>query len=234
MKIMYNMNGLDILNEHIDQGIDFTHIKKNNKNEFSLLGESFLPNLENNYTIIEGFAPIEAEFNRLLNEYIILNDTYNAELTSTTKTVTPAQLNEKYIALKNEADSLKTKMNTLGTQNTSMITSNMEELNEKLNQLNSSLAQINSAQINSAQINSAEMNGTQTQTNDDNINGKLETTSLSMTATYYHYIVYFLVCVTIIAMTFNLLFNPNADVMKSVFVVGGILAIYFISKYIVN
>lgn len=218
--IMYNMNGLDILNEHIDQGIDFTHIKKNNKNDFSLLGESFLPNLEKNYTIIEGFAPIEAEFNRLLNEYIILNDKYNTELTSTTKTVTPAQLNEKYIALKNEADSLKTKMDTLGTQNTSMITSNMEELNEKLNQLNNSLAQINSAD-------------TQTQTN-DNINGKLETTSLSMTATYYHYIVYFLVCVTIIAMTFNLLFNPNADVMKSVFVVGGILAIYFISKYIVN
>jgi hypothetical protein len=123
--------------------------------------------------------------------------------------------------LKNEANSLKTKMNTLGTHNTSIITnitSNIEELNENLNQIQNPLHQMN----------------TQTQTNDDNINGKLETTSLSMTATYYHYIVYFLVCVTIIAMTFNLLLNPNADVMKSVFVVGGILAIYFISKYIVN
>ena len=221
--IMYNMNGLDILNEHIDQGIDFTHIKNNNKNDFSLLGESFFPNLENKYTIIEGFpTPIDTEFNRLLNEYIILNNRYNTELTSTTKTVTPAQLNEKYIALKNEANSLKTKMDTLGTQNTS---SNIAELNEKLNQLNSSLAQINSVEMNGAQ--------TQPQPN-DTLNGKLETTSLSMTATYYHYIVYFLVCVTIIAMTFNLLFNPNADVMKSVFVVGGILAIYFISKYIVN
>jgi hypothetical protein len=214
------MNGLDILNEHIEQGIDFTHIKNNNKNDFSLLGESFFPNLENKYTIIEGFpTPIDTEFNRLLIEYIILNNTYNAELTSTTKTVTLAQLNEKYIVLKNEANSLKTKMNTLGTHNTSIITnitSNIEELNENLNQIQNPLHQMN------------------TQTNDDNINGKLETTSLSMTATYYHYIVYFLVCVTIIAMTFNLLLNPNADVMKSVFVVGGILAIYFISKYIVN
>ena len=225
---MYNMNGLDILNEHIEQGIDFTHIKNNNKNDFSLLGESFFPNLENKYTIIEGFpTPIDTEFNRLLNEYIILNNRYNTELTSTTKTVTPAQLNEKYIALKNEANSLKTKMNTLGGQNTNIITnitSNIAELNEKLNQIN---------QLQNPLDQTTQMNIEETQPN-DTLYGKLETTSLSMTSTYYHYIVYFLVCVTIIAMTFNLLFNPNADVMKSVFVVGGILAIYFISKYIVN
>jgi len=118
-------------------------------------------------------------------------------------------------------------MNTLGGQNTNIITnitSNIAELNEKLNQIN---------QLQNPLDQTRQMNSEETQPN-DTLYGKLETTSLSMTSTYYHYIVYFLVCVTIIAMTFNLLFNPNADVMKSVFVVGGILAIYFISKYIVN
>ena len=222
MKIMYNMNGLDILNEHIEQGIDFTKYKNNQKNnEFRLFGSNLVEGLQG--------SSIDTAFNTLLSEYIILNNTYNSELSSTTKTVSPAQLNEKYFALRNEANNLKTKMNTLDTQNTSMtsnITANIEELNEKLNEINqlqSPLDQMNGAQMQ-----------TQTQRNDDNINGKLETTALSMTSTYYHYIVYFLVCVTIIAMTFNLLFNPDADVMKSVFVVGGILAIYFISKYIVN
>jgi len=227
------MNGLDISNEHIEQGIDFTNIKKNTKNDFTLLDKAFLPNLESNleknYTIIEGFSPpIDDEFNKLLSEYTILNDTYNAELTSTSKTVTPDQLNAKYTALINEANSLKTKLNTLGTQNTTMtnnITSNIAELNETLNQLNqiqSPLDQMSRQTMNANTINA------------NTINGKIETTSLSMTSIYYHYIVYFLVCVTIIAMTFNLLLNPDADVMKSVYVVGGILAIYFISKYIVN
>ena len=220
------MNGLDVLNEHIDQGIDFTKIKKNKKNEFSLLDKSFLPNLDKNYTTIEGFTtPIDTEFNRLLSEYISLNSTYNAELSSTYKTVTLDQLNETYIALKNEVNSLKTKMNTLGTQHTTMtshITSNIGELNEKLDKLN---------QLRTPLDQQAQM--TQQMTT-NTLNGKLETTSLNTTSIYYHYIVYFLVCVTIIAMTFNLFLNPNADVMKSVFVVGGLLAIYFISKYIVN
>ena len=162
-------------------------------------------------------------FNKLLSEYTILNDTYNAELTSTSKTVTPDQLNAKYTDLINEANSLKTKLNTLGTQNTTMknnINSNIAELNETLNQLNQ-------IQIPLDQMSRQTMNA-------NTINGKIETTSLNMTSTYYYYIVYFFVCVTIIAMTFNLLLNPDADVMKSVYVVGGILAIYFISKYIVN
>ena len=226
--IMYNMNGLDISNEHIEQGIDFTNIKKNTKNDFTLLDKAFLPNLEpnleKNYTIIEGFSPpIDAEFNKLLSEYTILNDTYNAELTSTSKTVTPDQLNAKYTDLINEANSLKTNLNTLGTQNTTMtnnINSNIAELNETLNQLNQIQSPLD-------QMSRQTMNA-------NTINGKIETTSLNMTSTFYYYIVYFFVCVTIIAMTFNLLLNPDADVMKSVYVVGGILAIYFISKYIVN
>ena len=59
---------------------------------------------------------------------------------------------------------------------------------------------------------------------------KLETTKLRMTSNYYFYLVYFIIAVTLLSFTFNIMVNPNADVMNAIFVVGGIVIIFLISK----
>ena len=59
---------------------------------------------------------------------------------------------------------------------------------------------------------------------------KLETTKLRMTSNYYFYLVYFIIAVTLLSFTFNVMVNPNADVMNAIFVVGGIVIIFLISK----
>jgi len=59
---------------------------------------------------------------------------------------------------------------------------------------------------------------------------KLETTKLRMTSNYYFYLVYFIIAVTLLSFTFNIMVNPNADVMNALFVVGGIVIIFLISK----
>ena len=61
-------------------------------------------------------------------------------------------------------------------------------------------------------------------------NAKLETTKLRMTSNYYFYLVYFIIAVTLLSFTFNIMVNPNADVMNAIFVVGGIVIIFLISK----
>lgn len=65
---------------------------------------------------------------------------------------------------------------------------------------------------------------------EDTVRGKLETTKLRMTSNYYYYLVYFIISITLLSFTFNVLVNPNADVMNALFVVGGIVVIFLISK----
>ena len=62
--------------------------------------------------------------------------------------------------------------------------------------------------------------------------GKLETTKLRMTSNYYFYLVYFIVAITLISFTFNILVNPNADEMSALFVAGGIVVVFLISKIV--
>jgi hypothetical protein len=63
------------------------------------------------------------------------------------------------------------------------------------------------------------------------IAGAIETTTLKMTSMYYHYLVYFLISLTLIAFTFNILVNPNANVMSAIIVVSTIVVIYIIARH---
>jgi hypothetical protein len=60
--------------------------------------------------------------------------------------------------------------------------------------------------------------------------GKMETTHLSMTSNYYFYLVYFIVAITLLSFIFNIMVNPTADAMNALFVVGGIVLVFLISK----
>ena len=64
----------------------------------------------------------------------------------------------------------------------------------------------------------------------DTIAGKIETTTLNMNAMYYHYFVYFVIAVTLLAFTFNMLVNPNANVLNAMYVVGALLVVYYFAR----
>lgn len=62
------------------------------------------------------------------------------------------------------------------------------------------------------------------------INGVIETSKLKMTSMYFHYFVYFIIAVTLLAFTFNIMVNPDANVMNAIFVMGALLLVFFISR----
>lgn len=64
----------------------------------------------------------------------------------------------------------------------------------------------------------------------ETIRGKIETSALRMNSMYYHYFVYFIITVTLLSFTFNIMVNPNANVMNAMFVVGALLLVFFISR----
>jgi len=64
----------------------------------------------------------------------------------------------------------------------------------------------------------------------ETIRGKIETSALRMNSMYYHYFVYFIIAVTLLSFTFNIMVNPNANVMNAMFVVGALLLVFFISR----
>jgi len=61
--------------------------------------------------------------------------------------------------------------------------------------------------------------------------GAVEVTELNMTSMYYHYLVYFILSITLIAFTFNIIVNPDANVMSALFIVVALVVVYLISRY---
>jgi hypothetical protein len=249
------------LNKHIEQGNTFRNYNDTylnaKENDHSLLSKSFFPDVSEPFeggleapSSIEGYLSLreqararerasrredddkdedelDAKFNTLLEDYRLLYNTYKSDLAAGKKpsTAMSAQLASKYADLITEAQIL---MNYINSKKENLfkhnIKYNYKELKREILSLkhhHEAIMRINNDTVKNQRI-------------ADTLNGKLETTSLKMTSNYYFYIVYFLVSVTIIGMTFNLLVNPAADVIKSVYVVGGILTIYIVSKYIVN
>jgi hypothetical protein len=65
---------------------------------------------------------------------------------------------------------------------------------------------------------------------EDTIAGKIETTTLNMNSMYYHYFVYFVITVTLLAFTFYMLVNPNASVLNAMYVVGALMVVYVVAR----
>jgi hypothetical protein len=68
----------------------------------------------------------------------------------------------------------------------------------------------------------------------ESINGAMETTELNMTSMYYHVFVYMAIVITLIAFIFNLMVNPNANVLNAIYVLVALSMVYIVSKYFVN
>jgi hypothetical protein len=212
----------------IDQGIEFKNLSKKNysENEHHLLQETSSPQWK---SIVEDFngdtinlphaSSDETHFNSLISSYASAYNTYTSSLLSKPSS------DESRIAV--EADLIRQK-NLIIAAATQINNSNIHtEILEK--------QAINSRLINSKLIQLAqEKNKTyaMNENYDENtVSGAIETTSLNMNSMYYHYIVYFIVAITLISFTFNIMINPEANVMNAVFVVGALVLVFLIARH---
>lgn len=227
----YNKNNQNNMNSHITQGITFNKYSdvytNTNKKE-----HGFLSKLTSGFnSIIESMDTIESsqnsnedlkkvntilghedEMNRLLSEYSTMYNNYvdnskNLNEEGRKKIEEDLLYKKERIALlsgnvKNEMDQLLKSNELTETNDTSQVNEGFENINLQ---------------------NYMKIDETTT-------NAKIETTRLDMTSKYYFHLVYFILAITLISFTFNIMINPNADVMNALFVVGGIILIFLISK----
>jgi hypothetical protein len=234
---MYDKSDNYDINKHMEHGVEFIKLKKNaSNNDHTLLQTSSSSNYGSIIEALEGddsgnpttmheMYPISEEeetFKILSSEYSTLYRTYlSTMLTKDVRDLERIQienaLNEKKIILLEIADKLINNISgsSSGSGSGSSVTSRVDNQTKIINYIN---------ELNNTTINNKD------KYDDTTVKGKLETTKLNMTSMYYHYIVYFLICITLISFTFNLILNENANVMNAMIVVGGLLIIFLISR----
>jgi hypothetical protein len=227
---MYEKNSKPDINKHMEHGMQFIKFKNtmNTDNEFSFLQNSSSPEYGSIIEALEGHestqtttpsdsTPVTAEeesFKILMSEYSTLYMTYTATMLSkdpsdVSRREMEAELNARKNALLDMATIIMNNIRASSSRSSSM---NAENLQNAMNELNEKTVQ---------PINTYDEN---------TISGKIETTKLNMTSMYYHYIVYFFICLILISFTFNIFINQNADVMNAIIVVGALLLVFLISK----
>lgn len=222
----YNKNNHNNMNSHINQGMTFnkySNIYTNaNKKEHGLLSKltsgfgSIIESMDTiessqkssqDLTNVNTILGHEDEINRLLNEYSTMYNDYvdnSKNLNEEGHKKIEEDLLHKKERIALLADNIKNEMNQL------------LKSNELTSQVNEGFENINLQNY---------MNIDERTTD-----AKIETTRLDMTSKYYFHLVYFILAITLISFTFNIMINPNADVMNALFVVGGIILVFLISK----
>ena len=236
---MYEKNSKPDTNKHMEHGLEFINFKNrmNNDNEFSFLQNSSSPEHGSIIEALEGdnsitsstpndTTPMTAEeesFKILMSEYSTLYITYIETMLSKdpsdeSRINMEADLNTRKNALLDMATNIMNNIKAISSSssnsssNSSTNSMNAENLQNAMNELNEKTIQ---------SINTYDEN---------TISGKIETSKLNMTSMYYHYIVYFFICIMLISFTFNIFINKNADVMNAIIVVGALLIVFLISK----
>ena len=232
----YNKN-VD-LNKHIEQGIQFKDYGKkySRENEHKFLEDSSSPQWG---SIVEALTAADstqqaatastsqlsaeqANLNKLISEYSTLYNTYTSTMinkpsSDAHRVKMEAELTSKYAILVAESDKINNiMMHTPYTHIQTIMATTQDTLNSQLIKLDEHQKEI------------AMASG---KYDEHTMAGAIETTTLSMTSMYYHYLVYFLISLTLIAFTFNLLVNPNADTMSAIIVVSAIVIIYIIARH---
>lgn len=224
----YNKNNQNNMNSHINQGITFNKYSdvytNTNKQEHRLLSKltsgfgSIIESMDTiessqkdnqDLTKVNTILSHEDEMNRLLSEYSTMYNNY-VDNSKNLNEEGRKKIEEDLIHKKERIALLK---NNVKNEMDQLLKSN--ELTET-SEVNEGFENIN----------------IQNYMNIDEIttNAKIETTRLDMTSKYYFHLVYFILAVTLISFTFNIMVNPNADVMNALFVVGGIILVFLISK----
>ena len=68
---------------------------------------------------------------------------------------------------------------------------------------------------------------------DSDVKGQLETTGLITGSNHLHYLVFLITAVTVIAFIVYLTVNPTADVTRVIYVMGILVVIYVVSRWII-
>jgi hypothetical protein len=217
------------INKHIEQGVQFKNYGKKyySENEHNLLQETSSNTLGSITEALTGGDSTQwpgsgasnnpenesiANFNELVSTYSTLYNSYVSIIMTRPPTDAPRLAMEK--ALRDQNIAIQDAAKNIH-YNPNLVSGN----NAAVNQINTALHELKKKQNDVlAQENKYNM---------DTVNGQIETTNLNMTSMYYHYFVYFAISIVLISFTFNILVNPNANVMNAIYVVVGLLAVYF-------
>lgn len=246
------------LNKHIEQGIQFKDYGKkyNRENEHKFLEESSSPQWG---SIVEALTATDStqqpstsstsqlsadqiSLNKLISDYSTLYKTYTS--TMLIKPSTDAERIRMEAELKKKQTELvenRLKMEVeLAAQHDALIDAARKINNDYIINHNNqekidTMMEVNQDKLygNLSKL-AQEQKDLAMATNKydyNTVSGAIETTTLRMTSMYYHYLVYFLISLTLIAFTFNILVNPNADVTRAIIVVSAIVIIYIIARY---
>lgn len=231
---IYNEGPL-YLNKHIEQGIQFKEFerKTSRDNQYNFLEDTSSPNLGSIVEALTGtdstqqtaavtstsqLSTGQIELNKLISEYSTLYKTYVSTMINKGSTDIARVKIEKELS-----DKQKTLVEVSNKLNGVMTGANAGAGANAANA--AALAQAsNLASIAATTKRVAAFDY-------NTLSGKIETSDLSMTSMYFHYLVYFLISLTLIAFTFNILVNPKANTMSAIIVVAGLIVIYIIARH---
>jgi hypothetical protein len=230
----YNKNSQNIMNSAIIQGKLFNKYA----NEYHEIGEhkeNFMDNSNSTSgveSVMEAMESIESvqqsntdlnrtnsitqyedEMNKLTSEYSTLYNSYSQNETS----LSAKENKDIEEELLRKKDRLKLLSENIKNEMTKLLKDNEITIADATSDANTGTG-----------ANTGIMEGFEVDNN--TAFGKMETTHLSMTSNYYFYLVYFIVAITLLSFIFNIMVNPTADAMNALFVVGGIVLVFLISK----
>jgi hypothetical protein len=232
---MFNNLGIT----HIEQGTQFKNLNKKiySENEHKFLQETSSPEwgsvveafngtdsaAQQNAITVQTASSDELQFNNLVSDYATAYKTYTSSMLS--KPPTDANRIAMEAALtsqKNTIIAAANKINNDISNNSGVNARLVETLASNRMTINNGLMTLSDHKNNAKQgINKFDNN---------TIAGSLETTGLNMNSMYYHYIVYFIVSITLISFTFNIMINPEANVMNAIYVVGALILVFLIAR----
>jgi hypothetical protein len=234
-----DLDTYNTINADTEQGSTFLEYKQKyataSGNNHYLLSESSSPNLGSIVEAVDGTDSVsrnksatqtnltanQKEFNDLLSKYSLAYNGYILTLTSSSdNSESEAKLQELNNQLITKAQTIVTEMNSLN------------QMDNTLSESNQDTKSILVQRIKELKEHQDKLNGFNKNHDSDSIDGKLETSALSMNSIYYHYIVYFFIGLTLIGFIFYISMNPNADIMKAVFLLIALSAVYIISRWV--
>ena len=242
---IYNENAFDV-NKHIEKGVNFMNYTKMygdaKENKFSLLTDTSSPTIG---SIVEAFqegnlsigasaryneheqSEQKKNFDSLLSSYTTSYNIFNEALLNLTpsaddlaqRNIMEQDLNEKYAQLSSLANTIQGNLQQLAeakNSNADKINITTLQLTTKMNALKKQQQKMKLHKY-----------------DNDTIDGGLETGALASTSFQLHYLVYLIIFITVFAFILNLAINPNADAMNATYVLGALLAVYAITRWII-